>query len=118
MNGSHGTADTWCMSGRKFNPALTYPCYGSVISQQRGFASALLPFVQLGNSLDRCWRRLRNSRSRACHSKSIPIQPSGILRFRYYAPKGIESRGAAFERLASIDSLQRQADLQPTELTR
>jgi hypothetical protein len=52
MNGSHGTADAWCMSGRKFNPALTYPCYGSVISQQHGFKSALPPFVQLGNSLD------------------------------------------------------------------
>src|SRR5579863_9526266 len=52
MNGSHGTADAWCMSGRKFNPALTYPCYGSVISENRGFKSALPPFVQLGNSVD------------------------------------------------------------------
>src|SRR5579863_1385189 len=53
MNGSHGTADAWCMSGRKFNPAVTYPCYGAVISEERGFKSALPPFVQLGTDLDR-----------------------------------------------------------------
>ena len=39
-NGSHGMADAWVMSGRQFNPGVTYPCYGSVVSHQKGFRSA------------------------------------------------------------------------------
>ena len=52
-NGSHGFADQYCMSGRLPNPAVAYPCYGSVISHQQGFKSALPPFVQLGAYVDR-----------------------------------------------------------------
>src|SRR6266566_4662388 len=37
QNGSHGIADQWVMSGRPFTPAFTYPCFGSVISHQKGF---------------------------------------------------------------------------------
>ena len=36
-NGSHGMAEAWMMSGRQYNPAVTYPCYGSVISHAKGF---------------------------------------------------------------------------------
>ena len=32
QNGSHGTADQFVMSGRKFNQSVHYPCYGSVTS--------------------------------------------------------------------------------------
>lgn len=53
QNGSHGTADQWVMSGRKFNQAVSYPTYGSVVSYHQGFRSALPPFVQLGNNVDR-----------------------------------------------------------------
>lgn len=52
-NGSHGTADQYVMSGQKFNPAVTHPCYGSVVSRELGFKSAMPPFVQLGSSIDR-----------------------------------------------------------------
>lgn len=52
-NAGHGVADHWCMSGRNINPSLVYPCVGSVIAQQQGFKSALPPFVQLGNYVDR-----------------------------------------------------------------
>src|SRR5262245_36150302 len=52
-NASHGFADQYCMSGRFPNQALTYPCLGSVVSHQMGFRSALPPFVQLGNYVDR-----------------------------------------------------------------
>ncbi|MCH8830728.1 MAG: DUF1501 domain-containing protein, partial [Planctomycetes bacterium] len=31
-NGSHGSADQWVMSGRRFNPAVAYPTYGAVVS--------------------------------------------------------------------------------------
>src|SRR5207248_6610345 len=32
LNGSHGTADCIMMSGHRFNAALAYPCYGSVVA--------------------------------------------------------------------------------------
>ncbi len=53
QNGSHGLADYMLMSGQRRNPALTYPCYGSVIAQQRGYKNDMLPFVQIGGSIDR-----------------------------------------------------------------
>jgi hypothetical protein len=52
-NGSHGTADQYVMSGHKFNPAVTHPCYGAVISREHGFKTAMPAFVQLGSSIDR-----------------------------------------------------------------
>ena len=52
-NGSHGVADHLMMSGHKFNPSLTYPCFGSVIAKQRGYVNGLMPFVQLGRAIDR-----------------------------------------------------------------
>jgi hypothetical protein len=52
-NGSHGTADAIMMSGRKFNPAITYPCYGSVIAKERGPRNMMPPFIQLGTNVDR-----------------------------------------------------------------
>lgn len=52
QNGSHGHADQYVMSGRKFNAAVHYPTYGSVVSWRKGFKSALPPFVQLHNQVD------------------------------------------------------------------
>src|SRR5262245_215310 len=120
QNGSHGTADAWCMSGRKFNPALTYPCYGSVIGHQRGFRSALPPFVQLGNSLD---RRFGGGVSGILGLEHMPFEidadpnTSGFAVRDITPPKGIAS--ARVERratiLAAIDGLQKKAELQPAE---
>src|SRR3954447_7411180 len=52
-NGSHGVADHLMMSGQKFNAALPFPCFGSVVAKERGYANGMLPFVQLGKSIDR-----------------------------------------------------------------
>src|SRR6516162_2786705 len=52
-NGSHGTADHLMMSGHKYNPALPFPCYGSVVARERGYRDGMLPFVQLGRFIDR-----------------------------------------------------------------
>ncbi len=52
-NGSHGVADHLMMSGHKFNPALPFPCFGSVIAKERGYVRGMLPFVQLGKNIDR-----------------------------------------------------------------
>jgi uncharacterized protein (DUF1501 family) len=53
QNGSHGVADALMMSGHRFNPALPFPCYGSVVSKERGYREGMFPFVQLGRSIDR-----------------------------------------------------------------
>src|SRR5262245_40803951 len=52
-NGSHGVADHLMMSGRPFNPAMAFPCYGSVIARERGYREGMFPFVQLGRNIDR-----------------------------------------------------------------
>ncbi len=52
-NGSHGTADHLMMSGHKFNASLPFPCFGSVVAKERGYENGMLPFVQLGKSIDR-----------------------------------------------------------------
>src|SRR5438132_2945822 len=52
-NGSHGVADHLMMSGRPFNPAMAFPCYGSVIAKERGYRNGMFPFVQLGKNIDR-----------------------------------------------------------------
>jgi uncharacterized protein (DUF1501 family) len=52
-NGSHGTADHLMMSGHRFNPAMTFPCFGSVLARERGYRDGMFPFVQLGRHIDR-----------------------------------------------------------------
>lgn len=120
QNGSHGTADAWCMSGRKFNPALTYPCYGSVVSQHYGFKSALPPFVQLGTNVD---RRFGGGVSGILGLEHMPFEINTDPSAKEFSvrditpPKGIDSNRVSRRStvLASIDALQRQADLQPAE---
>src|SRR4051794_35322266 len=53
QNGSHGVADHIMMSGHRFNPALPFPCFGSVIAKERGYSRDMFPFVQLGRNIDR-----------------------------------------------------------------
>src|SRR5262249_54305297 len=53
QNGSHGVADHLMMTGHKFNAALPFPCYGSVVARERGYRNGMLPFVQLGKAIDR-----------------------------------------------------------------
>ncbi len=52
-NGSHGTADHLMMTGHKYNPALPFPCFGSVVAKKRGYNDGMVPFVQLGRAIDR-----------------------------------------------------------------
>ncbi len=52
-NGSHGVADAYMMSGHRFNPTVTYPCYGSVVAYEKGYRNNLPPFIQIGPWVDR-----------------------------------------------------------------
>ena len=53
QNGSHGVADHIMMSGHRFNPAMAFPCFGSVVAKERGYRDGMFPFVQLGRNIDR-----------------------------------------------------------------
>src|SRR4051794_11068328 len=51
-NGAHGSAEAYMLSGHPFTPAMVYPCYGSVVSKQRGFGDGVPPFIQLGSYIN------------------------------------------------------------------
>jgi hypothetical protein len=117
-NGSHGLADAWLMSGRQYNPAVTYPCYGSVVSHVKGFRSALPPFVQLGNAMD---HRFNGGTAGILGLQHNPFEMladpnADKLNVRDISPpRGITSSRVSFRRrmLAAIDHLERRADVQP-----
>jgi uncharacterized protein (DUF1501 family) len=118
QNGSHGTADQWVMSGRKFNPALTYPCYGSVVSHHKGFKGTLPPFIQLGDNVD---RRFGGGTSGFLGMEHNPFELLADPNQESFSVRDITPPGGvSMERvnrrrgmLAEIDALQRKADLQP-----
>ena len=117
-NGSHGFADQYCMSGRFPNPALTYPCMGSVVSHQLGFKSALPAFVQLGAYVDRTFNGGTSGFLGLEHNPfEIPAE-ANVDKFnvRDITPP-LNMELARVDRrknmLAAIDNLQKRADLQP-----
>jgi uncharacterized protein (DUF1501 family) len=118
QNGSHGIADVWCMSGRNFNPGMRYPAFGSVISHERGFKTALPPFVQLGEYMDRTFGGGTSGILGLEHS---PFEIGSDPNAAQFAVRDITPpQGMALARvdrrkgmLATVDALQRKADLQP-----
>ncbi|HJT76173.1 MAG TPA: DUF1501 domain-containing protein [Gemmataceae bacterium] len=117
-NAGHGVADQYCMSGHPVNPALIYPCYGSVLGQQKGFKTRMPPFVQLGDQVDRI-----NGGGTAGYLGleynpfEIDADPSvGNFTVRDITPPaGVDMSRLSRRRtmLHTIDALQRQADAQP-----
>jgi len=120
QNGSHGTADQIVMSGRKFNPAMTYPTFGSVASYVKGFKSALPPFVQLGNNVDRRFGGGTSGILGLEHSPFEMLEDPSATNFTVRdisPPKGIEmSRVSRRQQMLSkLDELQKKAELQPAK---
>ena len=117
-NGSHGFADQWCMSGRVPNPAFTYPCLGSVISQQQGFKSPLPPFVQLGAYVDRTFNGGTSGFLGLEHSPFEIHAEANVDKFnvRDITPPldmGMSRVDRRKSMLTAIDNLQKKAELQP-----
>jgi uncharacterized protein (DUF1501 family) len=118
QNGSHGIADVWCMSGRNFNPGMRYPCFGSVVSHERGFKSALPPFVQLGEYMDRTFG---GGTSGILGLEYSPFEIAADPNAVQFAVRDITPpQGMAMARvdrrkgmLAAVDALQRKTELQP-----
>ena len=117
-NGSHGTADQWVMSGRNFNPAVPYPTYGSVVSHHQGFKSALPPFIQLGNSLDRRFGGGSSGILGIEHNPFEILSDPNADKFTVRditPPQGVTGDRVDRRRrmLAAVDALQRATELQP-----
>ena len=51
-NGSHGVADAYMITGHPFNPALTFPAFGAVVSKEKGDRESMPPYVQVGTAID------------------------------------------------------------------
>lgn len=118
QNGSHGSADQWVMSGRRFNPAVAYPTYGSVMSYHHGFKSAMPPFVQLGEQID---NRFGGGTAGVLGLEHNPFTMNADPNAKNFVVRDITPpKGVSMDRveqrkkmLAVIDDLQRECDLQP-----
>jgi len=117
-NGSHGTADQWVMSGRQFNPAVPYPCYGSVVSHYKGFKSSMPPFIQLGSSID---HRFGGGTAGVLGLEFNPFEILSDPNTDKFSVRDITPpSGVTMDRvdrrrrmLTAVDRLQRAVDLQP-----
>jgi hypothetical protein len=117
-NGGHGIADQYCLSGHPFNPALIYPCYGAVVSQQKSFKTRMPPHVQLGNSIDRRFGGGTAGYLSQEHNPFEILSDPNVENFNVRditPPQGVDMGRLARRRrmLHTIDALQRSVDAQP-----
>ncbi|HUY88172.1 MAG TPA: DUF1501 domain-containing protein [Pirellulales bacterium] len=121
QNGSHATADAIMMSGKRFNPAITYPCFGSVVAKEKGNRNNLPPFVQIGNNVDRRFGGgLGGYLGIAYNAFELPGDPSdkNFTVRDVTPPSGISLAriDRRREALKTIDRLQRDLEVQPDAL--
>jgi len=114
-NGSHGTADAIMMSGHRFNPAITYPCFGSAVAREKGYRQNLPPFVQLGTNVDRRFGGgLAGYLGIAYNAFELPDDPNNenFTVRDVTPPKGMSLArlDRRHEALKAIDQLQRDAE--------
>lgn len=117
-NGGHGVADQYCLSGHPFNPALIYPCYGSIVSHQKGFKTRLPPHVQLGDQVDRINGGGTAGYLSQEHNPFEILSDPNVENFNVRditPPQGVDGGRLARRRrmLHTLDALQRSIDAQP-----
>ena len=121
INGAHGTADAIMMSEWQMNPAITYPCYGSVVAQQAGYRHNMPPFIQLGKDVDRQFlggtAGYLGIGYNPFEIHSDPQEPKFSVR-DVTLPEGVNlgSVGLRREALRAIDRFQRDLPRQPAVL--
>src|SRR5215471_6973819 len=117
-NAGHGVADQYCLSGHPFNPSLIYPCYGAVVSQQKGFKTRMPPHVQLGDQVDRIngggTAGYLSQEHNPFEILSDPNANPFVVR-DITPPQGVDAGRLRRWRgmLETIEALQSQADAQP-----
>lgn len=121
QNGSHGTADAIMMSGHKFNPAITYPCFGSVVAKEKGARGVMPPFMQIGTDVDRRFGGgLAGYLGIAHNPFELPGDPNGkgFTVRDITPPKGVSLDRLARRRAAlnTLDQFQRDVENQADEL--
>jgi hypothetical protein len=117
-NGGHGVADQYCLSGHPLNPSLTYPCYGSVVSHQKGFKNRIPPHIQLGDQVDRINSGGTSGYLGLEHNPFEILSDPNVPKFSVRditPPQGIDTGRLSRRRrmLSTIDGLQRSIDAQP-----
>ena len=117
-NGGHGIADQYCLSGHPFNPALIYPCYGSVVSQHKGFKTRMPPHIQLGDQVDRTNGGGTAGYLAQEHNPFEILSDPNVEKFSVRditPPQGVDSGRLSRRRrmLHTLDELQRSIDAQP-----
>lgn len=117
-NGSHGVADQYVLSGQKFNPAIHYPTMGSVVSHQLGFKSAMPPYIQLSNAMDKRFGGGSPGILGLEHGPFEVLSDPNAQNFvvRDITPPNNMSSERVDRRkkmLSTVDSLQRSSSLQP-----
>lgn len=118
LNGSHGTADQYVMSGRKFNQAMHYPTAGSVVAWHHGFRNELPPFVQLGNNVSYDFGGGKAGILGIQHDPFVIQGDPGAQGFtvRDISPPGGISQSRVARRrnvLNAVDGMMRPSSLQP-----
>jgi len=118
LNGSHGTADQYVLSGRKFNPAMHYPTVGAVASWHHGFQTVMPPYIQLGTAVD---SRFGGGKAGILGIQHDPFVIQGDPSAVGFAvrditpPAGITAERVSRRRsvLNAVDGLMRPSSLQP-----
>jgi Protein of unknown function (DUF1501) len=117
-NGSHGSADFIMMSGHPFSTTTTYPCFGSVVSQQKGFKTRMPPFVQLGSYVEKVFGGGTAGYLGIVHNPfEILADPNagGFTARDITPPPGVDAQRLNRRRtmLDMVDGFQREAERQP-----
>jgi uncharacterized protein (DUF1501 family) len=117
-NGAHGSADYIMQSGHRFSTTMVHPCYGSVVSQHKGFKTRMPPFVQLGSAVNKIVGGGTAGYLGVVHNPYEILSDPSSERFSagdLVPPAGLDTgrlrrREAVFQ---TLDALQRQADADP-----
>jgi hypothetical protein len=117
-NAGHGVADQYCLSGHPFNPSLIYPCYGAIVSQQKGFKTRMPPHVQLGDQVDRTNGGGTAGYLGLEHNPFEILSDPNVENFTVRditPPQGVDMGRLSRRRrmLRTLDDLQRSVDAQP-----
>ena len=122
QNAGHGVAAAIMMSGKKLNPSITYPCFGSVLAREKGPRTNLPPFIQIGTQVDRVHG---GGTAGYLGIRYNPFELPGDPNKKDFTVRDVTLPGGVSlarvsrrrQALAAIDRLQRGVEKQPAALS-